>query len=161
MIVVDTIRRIALPMLLLFLSGCSVLAPKFEKPQITVTGIALVGGNFLQQNFRVTVNVHNPNARTLPVTRLHIEMHVGGEQIATGLNAQPFVVPAHGDTQFDMNITANMALALLKLAGRKDANADTIDYDMTGGAVIDLPFLRDLPFHRTGSLPLRDLHLNH
>jgi len=143
---------------LIVLSGCSLLAPRFEKPQIAVAGIALVGGNFLQQNFRVTVNIHNPNDRTLPVTRLHVEMHVGGEQVAAGVNAQPFVVPAQGDTQFDMNITANMALALLKLAGRNNAHADSIDYDMTGGAAIDLPFLRDLPFHQSGSLALRDIH---
>jgi hypothetical protein len=53
-----------------------------------------------------------------------------------------------------MNITANMALALLKLAGRKDSHGDSIDYDMTGGASLDLPFLRDLPFHQSGSFAL-------
>jgi hypothetical protein len=30
-----------------------------------------------------------------------------------------------------------------------------VDYDLTGSASIDLPFLRDLPFQQKGSLPLR------
>ena len=137
-------------------AGCSLLSPKFEKPQLSVAGIEMVGGNFLQQNFRVKLNIQNPNDRALPVTRLHVEMNVGGERIASGVNTQPFVVPPHGDTQFDMDITAHMALALLKLAGRKDQHADSIDYDMTGGASLDLPFLRDLPFHQSGTFSLRN-----
>jgi hypothetical protein len=40
---------------------------------------------------------------------------------------------------------------LLKFADRANAHADSIDYDLTGGASIDLPFLRNLPFHQSGS----------
>jgi hypothetical protein len=151
---VAVLRRLAV-CLVLVLAGCSVLAPKFEKPQLSVADVAMVGGNFLQQNFRVKLNIQNPNDRALPVTSLHVEMNVGGERIASGVSSQAFVVPAYGDTQFDMNITANMALALLTLAGRRDQHTDSVDYDMTGGASIDLPFLRDLPFHQSGSFSLR------
>ena len=147
-----------LPCLLVVLaavSGCSLLAPKFTKPQLSVASIEMVGGNFLQQKFRVKLNIQNPNDRALPVTSLHVELNVAGERIASGVNTHAFVVPARGDTQFDMDITANMALALLKLAGRKDQRGDAIDYDMTGGASIDLPFLHDLPFHQNGAFALR------
>jgi len=151
------VRWACLSLFWLMLTGCSVLAPKFTKPELSVASVELVGGNLMQQNFRVTLNIHNPNDRTLPVTRLHIELHIAGEEVATGVNTRAFVVAAHGDTQFDMSITANLALVLLKLASRKDAHADTIDYQMTGGASIDLPFLRDLPFHQDGSLALSGL----
>ncbi len=139
------------------LSACSLVAPKFEKPVLSVVSIQMTGGNFLQQNFLVKLNVENPNDRALPVTSLHVEMHVGGEEIAHGASNQPFVVPAHGENQFDMTITANAALVILKLAASRNSHADAIDYDLTGGASIDLPFLRDLPFHQTGSLPLKGL----
>ena len=56
-----------------------------------------------------------------------------------------------------MTIKANMALALLKFANKLDQHADSIDYDVSGAASIDLPFMRDLPFHQTGSLSLKDL----
>jgi len=142
-------------LLLVFLAGCSLVAPKFAKPQISVASIELKGGNFLQQKFLVKLNVQNPNDRSLPVTSLHVELNVAGERIASGASSRAFVVPAHGETQFDMDITANVALALLKLAGRQDQHADSIDYEMTGGASLDLPFLRDLPFHQNGSFAFR------
>ncbi len=88
---------------------------------------------------------------------MHVEMHVAGEEIAHGASNQPFVVPAHGENQFDMTITANTALAILKLAAGKNNHADAIDYDLTGGATLDLAFFRDLTFHQTGSLSLKGL----
>ena len=49
------------------------------------------------------------------------------------------MVAAQGSTQFDITITANMALALLKLAGRSDPRSDNIDYDLSGAASIASP----------------------
>jgi LEA14-like dessication related protein len=124
---------------------------------LTVLGIEMVNGNLLQQNFRVKFNIQNPNDRALPVSGLHASLSVGAEHIAQGQNDRAFVVPAKGDVDFDMMITANMALALLKLANRMDQRADSIDYDVSGSASIDLPFLRDLPFHQTGSFSLKGM----
>ncbi len=138
----------------LVVTACSLVAPRYEKPDISVVSIQMTGGNLMHQNFLVKLHIENPNSRTLPVTSLHVEMHVGGEEIASGVSTAPFVVPAHGTNEFDMSINANMALALLKLAGRRDPHSDSIDYDMTGGASIDLPFLRDLPFHQSGTFSL-------
>jgi LEA14-like dessication related protein len=135
-------------------AGCSLVAPKFERPDVSVAGIELVSGNLFEQDFLVKLNVQNPNARELPVTGLHVEVNVAGERLASGVSNRPFVVPAHGSTQFDMTITANMALALLKLRQRSDSRADSIDYDMTGSASIDLPFLHDLAFQQKGTIAL-------
>ena len=122
---------------------------------MSVVSIELVSGNLFQQNFLVKLELQNPNSRALPVTGLHVELNVAGERLASGVSNRPFVVPAQGTTQFDMTITANVALALLKLSQRRDSHSDSIDYDLTGSASIDLPFLRDLPFQQRGSLSLR------
>jgi LEA14-like dessication related protein len=131
------------------------MTPKFERPTLSVVGIELASGNLKQQNFRVKFNIQNPNDRELPVKGLHADLSVDGERIAQGQNDRSFVVPARGNVDFDMMITANMALALLKLQQRMDLRADSIDYDVSGGASIDLPFLRDLPFRQTGSFSLK------
>ena len=141
----------------LCLVACSLVTPKFERPTLSVAGIELLNGNLLQQNFRVKFNIHNPNDRALPVSGLHASLSVGGEHIAQGQNDRAFVVPARGDVDFDMMITANLGVALLKLAGKMDQHADSIDYDVSGAASIDLPFLRDLPFHQTGSFSLKGM----
>jgi len=134
--------------------ACSLMTPKFNRPTVTVTSIELRGGNLLKQNFAVKLNIQNPNDRPLPVHGLHAELNVGGEQIASGTSERAVVIPASGESEFDLAITANLALALLKLADRANQHADTIDYDLTGAASLDLPFLRNLPFHQTGTLRL-------
>ncbi len=141
-------------LLLLLLLGTAACAPKFERPNLTVVGIEMQSGNFLQQNFLVKFQIQNPNDRALPVSGLHAELNVGGERIASGVSNRAFVVPPLGQTDFDMNITANMALALLKLV---NAHTDSIDYEVTGAASLDLPFLRNLPFQQNGSFPLKSL----
>ncbi len=141
-------------LLVLLLLGTVACAPKFERPNLTVLGIEMQSGNFLQQTFLVKFQIQNPNDRTLPVSGLHAELNVGGERIASGVSNRAFVVPPLGETEFDMNITANMALALLKLAS---THADSIDYEVTGAASLDLPFLRNLPFRQNGSFSLKGL----
>jgi LEA14-like dessication related protein len=147
-------RRLLISAFVTWAAACSLIEPKFEKPVLSVVGIQLVSGNLLQQNFLVTLNIQNPNDRPLPVTSLHAELNVAGERIASGVSNRAVVVPAQGNAQFEVTVTANMALALLKLSQKTDKPSDTIDYEMTGAASIDLPFLRDLPFRQNGSFSL-------
>ena len=146
--------RLTLIILAFSLGGCSLVAPKFTRPNVTVISVELRSGSLLQQNFAVKLNIQNPNDRALPVRGLHTQLNVGGEQIASGVSDRAIVVPAFGESEFDMTITANLALALLKLADKANQHADTIDYEVTGVANIDLPFLRTLPFRQSGSLNL-------
>ncbi len=136
--------------LLLCTAACS---SKFERPNLTVVSIEMQHGNLLQQSFQVKFQIQNPNNRALPVSGLHAELNVGGERIASGVSNRAFVVPPLGQSEFDMTITANMALVLLKLANQ---HADSIDYEVTGAASLDLPFLRNLPLQQNGSFWLKD-----
>jgi LEA14-like dessication related protein len=140
---------------LLCLAACSLVAPKFNRPNVSVVSIEMRSGNLLQQNFAVKLNIQNPNNQALPVKGLHVELNVDGLQIASGVSDRAVVVPAFGESEFNLTIRANMALAVMRLADKMDQHADTVDYDLTGAASIDLPFLRDLPFHQTGSFSLK------
>jgi LEA14-like dessication related protein len=145
----------------LMVCACSLVTPKYNRPNVTVSSIQLRGGNLLQQNFAVKLNIQNPNDRDLPVRGVHAELNVGGEQIASGVSDHAIVIPAFGEAQVDVTVTANMLLALSKLTNKLNQQADSIDYDLTGAASIDLPFLRNLPFHQTGTLPLSGISITH
>jgi LEA14-like dessication related protein len=146
-------KWLLLPLITAWTAACSLVAPHFERPILTVVGIELVGGNLLQQNFLVKFNVQNPNDRALPVTGLHTELNVLGERVASGVVDRAFVVPAQGSSQFDMTISANLALVLFKLKASADKRSDDIDYELTGAANVDLPFLREVPFQQRGVFP--------
>ncbi|MEA3109606.1 MAG: hypothetical protein QOI88_4211 [Gammaproteobacteria bacterium] len=145
------------PFFTAWIAACSLVAPHFERPILSVTGIELVGGNLLQQNFLVKFIVQNPNDRALPVTSLHAELNVLGERVASGVSNRAFVVPAQGTSEFDMTISANLALVLFKLKASTDKRSDDIDYELTGAASIDLPFLREVPFQQRGAFSLKSL----
>jgi LEA14-like dessication related protein len=147
-------KRLLLLAFTAWAAACSLVAPKLERPTLTVVSIELLQGSFLQQSFLVKLNIQNPNDRALPVTGVHADLNVAGERLASGVSNRAFVVPAQGATDFDMTITANIALALLKLSQGTDKHSGSIDYDMSGAASIDLPFLHDLPFHQNGSFSL-------
>ena len=132
------------------------MAPKFIRPSVTVSSIEMRGGNVLQQNFAVKLHIQNPNDRPLPVSGLHVELRVGGDEIASGVSDRAFSVPAFGESDFDMTIKANLALAIIKLADRMNQHAEAIDYELRGGATLDLAFLREVPFHQSGSFPLQE-----
>ncbi len=139
---------------LLCVTACALLTPKFAKPTLTVVEVRMLGGNFLQQSFIATFRIDNPNDRALPVKELHAQLKVGGEPVASGVTNHAFVVPARGETQFDMTITANMVGGVFKLLNNVDRRTDTIEYELVGAAGIDLPFLRDLAFDQRGSFSL-------
>jgi hypothetical protein len=144
-------------MLALALSACSLVRPHFDQPVVRVVAVELRGGNLLQQNFAVKLNVQNPNARALPVRELTFALKVDGVEVASGLSEQAFLVPAFGDADFSMNIGANLALAVLKLVDKRQQHADSLEYELTGTARIDLPFRSQIGFHQNGSLPLSGL----
>jgi len=137
----------------LLLSACSLFVPKFERPTVTVAGIQFTGGNLLTQHFRVTLTVQNPNRRALPIKHLAAQLRSGGEEIASGESAQAFTVPAMGAANFDVTITANVALALLQINKHKREHSD-VDYEVSGLIDVDLPFLRTIPFHQSGDFGL-------
>ena len=134
------------------LAACSLLTPTLTRPSIEVVNIALRGGNVLQQNFAITLSIHNPNDRALPVRSVRASLKVGADEVATGVSDRPFVVAAHGESQFDMSIQTNMGFALVRLADQ--LNQPAIDYELSGAANLDLAFLHEVPFHQSGSFSL-------
>jgi LEA14-like dessication related protein len=139
------------PLLIVFsllAAGCT---PHFEKPTVSVVGVRVQSGNLWQQNFLVTLKVHNPNNRVLPVSRLSADLRTDGEEIASGESSGAFKVPAFGDADFDVSVKANMALLLLQLSKRHGDHSDAIDYDVSGVVSLDLPFLHALTFHQNGA----------
>ena len=77
------------------------------------------------------MHVDNPNDRTLPVAGIDYSLEVEGQQLASGESAASFVVPALGSAEFDMNVTTNMAGAVIRLLSH-GADAQSVAYHLTG-----------------------------
>lgn len=136
----------------LMLGGCSLLMPHWQTPTLAVVNIQIGHSDLWQQHLLVRMSVHNPNDRQLPVKGLSYALDVNGEECAHGESGASFVVPARGDAEFDMNVTANAAAALLRMFGR--GNAAAAQYRIHGKVELSSGILRSVPFDQHGELQL-------
>ena len=140
---------------MLLLAGC-VLTPKFETPQLSVADVKLTGGDLLSQHLVVRVHVQNPNDRALAVEALTYSLEVEGEQFASGESAAAFVVPALGETEFDMNVTTNLGGALLRLLMRgPNTLSQDVAYRLSGKLSLSQGLWRSIPFDQRGTFRLQ------
>ncbi len=150
--------RQAIPLFLLtgLLAGCSLFVPKLEAPRLSIVSVELLKSALWEQHLKVRMRVENPNNRSLPVKGLSYSIDLAGQEFASGVSGASFVVPAHGEAEFDMNVTANMAGALFKLFGRGgDSQSDQIEYRIRGKVSLSEGLLRNVPFEQHGQFKLQ------
>lgn len=141
-------------LLLLPLAGCAGLTHKLEKPELSVARIELLKGDLLQQNLRVSLHVRNPNRVDLPVRGVTCDIEVAGERFAHGESDRDFVVPANGEADFDVAVTANAAGAVLRILGGAQRGTP-VEYRMFGKVELKSALFRSLPFEQRGRVDLR------
>jgi len=97
-----------------FPAAC-VHAPTLEPPKVSIVGVEVVSAELWMQHLKVRLQVHNPNERELPVTGVEYTIEIVGQEFGSGAATERFVVPSHGDAEFDSHVTTNLAAAVLKL----------------------------------------------
>ena len=140
------------------LSACTAFAPKLETPKLSIVNVELVKGDLFEQRLRARIRVENPNDRELEVKGITYTIEVGGEEFGRGISGSSFTVPRLGEAEFDMNVSANMAGTLMRLATRaKEAGGrpDSIDYRIVGKVSLATGLLRSIPFEERGAFKLR------
>jgi LEA14-like dessication related protein len=137
------------------LAACA-LAPKLEPPKLSIVGVQIVSADLFTQRLKVRVHVQNPNDRSLPVKGLQYTIEVEGEQFASGESAASFEVPALGEAEFDMNVTTNLAGALLKVLARgPNARGQEVSYRLSGKVSLSEGLFRSIPFQQQGTFKLQ------
>ena len=146
-------RTLSAVLAMLCLSGCSLFVPKLQPPRLSVVNVEFQKGALWQQKLRVRMHVDNPNNRELPIRGITYTLDVNGQEFAHGESAASFVVPALGEAEFDMNMTANMAGTIVSLLSHgSDAN---VEYHLAGRISLSEGLLRSIPFDQHGSFSLR------
>ncbi|HEY1890605.1 MAG TPA: LEA type 2 family protein [Steroidobacteraceae bacterium] len=143
----------SLLLLAVALSGCALFVPKFQTPELSIVDVQVIKANFLEQRLRVRMRVRNPNDRSLPVKGLSYTVYLAGQEFATGISDASFVVPALGNAEFNMDVTANAAGALF--AALSKPRGQGIDYRMKGRVELSRGWLRSIPFEQSGTFSIR------
>jgi LEA14-like dessication related protein len=133
-------------------AGCASVLPKLEAPRLAVTGVVIGGGNIQQQQIRLTFHATNPNDRAIAIRSIECNLEIGGVAFAQGLTDAAFTLPALGETDFDLNVTANLNSVLAAFAG--GFGHHTVDYRVYGQVNLQGGLLRTIPFDQKGSVRL-------
>jgi LEA14-like dessication related protein len=149
----SSVRALSVFLAVLGLCGCSLFVPKLEPPRLSVIDIEFQKGALWQQKLRIRMHVDNPNDRALPIRGITYVLDVNGQEFAHGESAASFVVPALGEAEFDMNMTANMAGTILSLLSH--GSDPSVDYRITGRISLSEGLLRSIPFDQHGTFKLR------
>jgi LEA14-like dessication related protein len=142
---------------LALLVGCAGLPSDLKTPEVSFVGLRAVDASLFEQRLEVRMKVRNPNSIELPVKGLDVEVELANEPFAQGVSAREFVVPAGGEAEFDMLVTANAATALLKIAGSDRKSREEIPYRVTGKLSTRIGLLRSIPFDESGTVPVNEL----
>ncbi|MGH8177422.1 MAG: LEA type 2 family protein [Steroidobacter sp.] len=147
------LARTLIAVTLLITAACSSLGPKLEPPRLSIVRVAMTSADIFNQQFLVRLHVQNPNDRDLPVRGIDYKLFLQGDSFAEGVSGKPFVVPALGETEFDMTVRTNFVSGIGRLLSRLHGR-DQVEYVLEGKVLTDLGMIKRIPFQESGTVSL-------
>ncbi len=134
----------------IFVAGCATSGIK-EPPRLNLTNIQIADMGLVQQEFLLTMKIQNPNDQQLDIRGMDFAVELNGEPFATGVSNQHIVVPAYGETSFDVAVSSTISGILNQLD--KLVQEGNINYLVKGKMKLSgVPV--PIPFKQTGEIAL-------
>jgi LEA14-like dessication related protein len=115
--------------------------------------ISMTSADMFSQEFTMHMHVQNPNDRELPVKGIDYQLFLGGDSFAEGVTNRAFVVPALGETEFDLPVRTNFVSSLGRLLSRMNGQ-NKVSYLIEGEVFLDSGMFRKIPFRHGGDVDL-------
>jgi len=146
------LRVLTLAACTMLLAACSTM--RLQAPDVTPTSVELVDAQITGQRFKVGMHVQNPNDRALPIKSVSCALEIEGVEVGHGESSAPFNVPAHGQSDFDMVVTTNLAMSVPNLAKKLFRGGDLPSYRLSGTVNPDITLVPPIPFWKSGQIAL-------
>jgi LEA14-like dessication related protein len=132
------------------LFGCASLTRSWEAPEIALKGLRVKELALARQTVILTLAVHNPNDRTLPIKGLTYRLKLEGNEIAQGASVLDRQIPPFGDALADVEVSGSL-LGLVQQLPALALEDRPLDWTVTGTATI-ADGLLTLPFRYSGQV---------
>ncbi|GAC31841.1 LEA type 2 family protein [Paraglaciecola polaris] len=137
----------------LLLSSCATLNPDFEKPELQLTNLSMLPAQGLEQRFRLTFRVTNPNNISFPVDGMNFKLNLRGLQVATGVSNKKFVLEPLSENTFDVDVSASLFNSGRVLLDIMNAKPDELAYEVNAKIFTSKGLWGSIPVSRTGVIP--------
>ncbi len=140
--------------LFLGLAGCAGLQPEVQEPEFRLTRVEPVQLGLLEQRFRLTFAVDNPNSMSLPVRGLSYQVKVAGMDFAQGFTDEAFTIPARDTGEFSVEARTNLMDSLPRLLQLVRNGERQLAYSLDGEVEYGRVFRGTRTFEQTGTVRL-------
>jgi LEA14-like dessication related protein len=140
---------------ILVVSGCSALQPTIDPPQLNLIDVRFLGAQLLEQRYQLTFRVLNPNDMDIPIQGMYFELELEDRPFASGVSNTPVTIPAYGETEVSVTVSANMLKTVTQLAVLlKKGQPQSVSYRLSGHLKVDVPAVGKIPISTDGTLRL-------
>lgn len=101
-------RLVPLLAAVVLLAGCANLTKPWITPGVTLVGIRPAQMTAEKQTFIVSLNVNNPNDRTLPIKGAAYNLEVEGHEIANGAGSLDKQIPPFDEGVVDVEVNTSL-----------------------------------------------------
>ena len=144
-------------LMVLGLSGCASFPAAFEDPKVQLVSIERLPGSGMRQGLMVVLNVQNPNSYALPIQGMSYGIDIEGYEIANGITSEIADIPAYGETQVSLPVTADLMQLVRLMSGLMVKGDANLEYRLGVKIDVNLPLVPDINLTESGSLPLAAL----
>lgn len=153
-------RFTVLLILAMSVSACSsvnALRQIVDPPKVSLANVKLVSAGLLEQRYRLSLRVQNPNGVPIPIRGLDYSVSLAGAEFANGVSASSFTLPANGEDLVEIDVSTNLIDSARRVYALLKSGDDRVAYGLSGNVQVDLPFVKSLPFSRNGEVNLTGL----
>lgn len=132
------------------LTACAGPTGGLEPPDVSLADVRFLSAGLLQQDVELLLSVGNPNTRPLPLNGLRVALELNGQPLARGYTGQAVTLPRLTTTTVPVRArigSLDLVQQILTLGNRQ-----TVDYVLSGEAIVDRLFTDAIPFRQSGAL---------
>ena len=138
----------------LLVSSCASIRPDYEEPDLQLTNLQILPLQGLEQRFRLTFRVVNPNNTTFPVDGMSFKLSLRGLKLASGVSDKKFVLEPLSENTFDVDVSANLINSGRVLFDILNSSPQELAYEINAKIFTSKGVWGSIPVTRSGVIPI-------
>jgi len=139
----------------LWLAGCASVFGPVENPSINIASMRLLPAEGGAQRVEVTLRVMNPNSFPLEAKGIVLKAGFNDIPLLTGAVAGPPPVPAYGEAQMSVVLSASLLNGLRLIRAIVEHPDDPLQYRLEARIDLSMPVARTLTLLEQGEIAAR------